>query len=230
MADRARRLLVKTPGGSASDIVLRSDRAVIGRSKDCDVVLDGDFVSRHHAALEVRDNGTYLVDLGSKNGVEFKGKRVKAEQRLRHGDEFKVGEIQLTYTEHAKDAETTQLFFNTGGPNVDDEPLFVDVGAWEVWVGGRPVAERLSLQEFTFIRMLFEAGGNVVTREALGDAIWGAGQWDDNMLNQLVRRVRDKIEPDPKNPQYIEAIPRVGYKLRIRRGSGNEAGSPLPEA
>jgi DNA-binding response OmpR family regulator len=47
--------------------------------------------------------------------------------------------------------------------------------------------------------------------------IWGIDGGDKVMLKQLVRRLRQKIEPDPTHPSYIENVPGVGYTLIQRR-------------
>jgi DNA-binding response OmpR family regulator len=44
--------------------------------------------------------------------------------------------------------------------------------------------------------------------------VWGPGGGDRDMLRQLVRRLRAKIEPDPANPTYIETVAGRGYGLK----------------
>lgn len=57
--------------------------------------------------------------------------------------------------------------------------------------------------------------GQVLTIDDLISDIWGAGGASSEMLRQLVRRLRAKVEPDPANPRYIHNIPGVGYTLKI---------------
>ena len=52
-----------------------------------------------------------------------------------------------------------------------------------------------------------------MTRRELGDAIWGRDQWDPNMLHRLVHRLKEKIEPNPDKPRYVQTVPWVGYRL-----------------
>ncbi len=210
-AERTHHLLVKTPGGSASDFVIRSDRVEIGRSETCDIVLESAFVSRTHATIEVRNGAAYVADSGSRNGVLVNGRRLSKEHRLKPGDEIRVGDYTLEYTERQGTGQSTQLFLGSTGGTKD--AIFVDTSAWEVWVGEEEVSTKLSLQEFTLLRLLFDQAGRLCSREELGDAIWGAGLYDFNMLHQLVYRVKKKVEPDPKSPRYLESIPGVGYKL-----------------
>jgi hypothetical protein len=73
-----------------------SERAVLGRSRECDVrVADGN-VSRRHAEL-LRQGETYwLVDLGSTNGTELNGRTVKRE-RLTDGDRITIGSTEIVF-------------------------------------------------------------------------------------------------------------------------------------
>jgi pSer/pThr/pTyr-binding forkhead associated (FHA) protein len=75
---------------------LDSGRAVIGRSKDCDIQLADPNVSRKHA--EVRQEGAayWVVDLGSTNGMEVNGRRQKR-AKLRQGDRITLGSTELVF-------------------------------------------------------------------------------------------------------------------------------------
>jgi DNA-binding response OmpR family regulator len=53
--------------------------------------------------------------------------------------------------------------------------------------------------------------GHILSIQELIDHVWGPGGGDRDMLRQLVRRLRLKIEPDPSRPALIETIPGKGY-------------------
>ncbi len=74
-----------------------SKGAVLGRSRDADVVLDDPNVSRHHA--EVRPSGgSWIVnDLGSTNGIKVNGRRVNGPQSLKRGDVIELGTSRVTF-------------------------------------------------------------------------------------------------------------------------------------
>ncbi len=78
-------------------VVVGPSGAVIGRSRDCDVVVDDPNVSRRHA--EVRPSGgSWIVgDLGSTNGVRVNGVPVRRPQALASGDRVELGTIALTF-------------------------------------------------------------------------------------------------------------------------------------
>jgi hypothetical protein len=71
--------------------------AVLGRSRDADIVVDDPNVSRKHA--EVRPSGgSWIVrDLGSTNGVKVNGRRIQGPQSLRQGDVIELGTARVTF-------------------------------------------------------------------------------------------------------------------------------------
>jgi DNA-binding response OmpR family regulator len=54
--------------------------------------------------------------------------------------------------------------------------------------------------------------GQILTTEGIVERVWGyTGKGDRDLVRGLVRRLRAKIEPDPRNPQYVLTSPGVGY-------------------
>jgi hypothetical protein len=80
---------------------VRQRRVVIGRSRDCDIQLNDANASRRHAELRQEGASYWIVDLGSTNGMEVNGKRVKR-AKLRDGDTITIGSTELTF---GRDAE-----------------------------------------------------------------------------------------------------------------------------
>ena len=78
-------------------VVVGPAGAVLGRSRDCDVVLDDPNVSRHHA--EVRPSGgSWIVnDLGSTNGIKLNGRRIRGPESLKRGDVIELGTSRVTF-------------------------------------------------------------------------------------------------------------------------------------
>jgi hypothetical protein len=75
---------------------VKERRVVIGRSRDCDIQLADGNVSRRHAELRQEGASYWIVDLGSTNGLEVNGKRVKR-AKLRDGDTFVLGSTEITF-------------------------------------------------------------------------------------------------------------------------------------
>jgi hypothetical protein len=82
----AGRRLIVPPGG-----------ARIGRSRDCDVVLEDAGISRHHADVRPAAEGWALTDLGSTNGVCVNGEQLRGTRLLASGDRLELGSTELVF-------------------------------------------------------------------------------------------------------------------------------------
>jgi hypothetical protein len=76
--------------------VVDRPRAVVGRSRRCDLVVEDPNVSRKHAELQLRGSDWYIVDLESTNGVVVNGKR-SGSARLSPGDEIMLGTSRFRF-------------------------------------------------------------------------------------------------------------------------------------
>lgn len=77
---------------------LEGDSLTIGRLDSCQIVLDDPNASRRHAELTRREDGWWIVDLGSTNGTLVNGSLVK-ERRLEPGDQLQIGSTELAFFE-----------------------------------------------------------------------------------------------------------------------------------
>ena len=86
------------------------DRPVltIGRSAECDVVIQDDSVSVQHAQFLCQTNGDYLQDLTSQNGTTVNGEHLNGLLLLQKGDIIGVGNVRLEYT-YIPEAQTSSL-------------------------------------------------------------------------------------------------------------------------
>jgi DNA-binding response OmpR family regulator len=90
--------------------------------------------------------------------------------------------------------------------------LEIDLLAREVRVGGRDV--RLAAREFDLLAFLARNPRRVFTREQIMQSVWGyTAAIDTGTLSVHVRRLREKIEDDPRDPRRIETVWNVGYRL-----------------
>ena len=91
-------IAVLQPTGPGVHIVI--DRAVVlvGRSADCDAIIDvSSKISRMHCVLVQVDADYYIRDLGSMNGVLVNGKRVEKTAKLVHGVEVSIGDVVFKF-------------------------------------------------------------------------------------------------------------------------------------
>jgi hypothetical protein len=86
---------------NGSSLEVKQRRVVIGRSRDCDIQLADANVSRRHAELRQEGTSYWIVDLGSTNGLEVNGKRVKR-AKLRSGDTITLGSTELMFARESE--------------------------------------------------------------------------------------------------------------------------------
>lgn len=73
---------------------------------------------------------------------------------------------------------------------------------------------KLTSKEFEILRLFASNLGRVFTKAQIYKEIWQEEYYgDDNVINVHIRRLREKIEEDPKNPVYIKTIWGIGYKM-----------------
>jgi pSer/pThr/pTyr-binding forkhead associated (FHA) protein len=91
------RILAITNGpqtGTSADVT--SGLVLIGRSADCQIILDDDYVSTRHARVVAADGGGFYVeDLGSTNGSYVNGQRITAPTTITLADSLRIGKTVL---------------------------------------------------------------------------------------------------------------------------------------
>ena len=75
----------------------------------------------------------------------------------------------------------------------------------------------LTSLESRLLECLMLNAGHILTTDDLISDVWGASGGNSEMLRQLVRRLRAKIESDPTKPYYIQNLPGLGYAFRLKR-------------
>ncbi len=89
-------------------------------------------------------------------------------------------------------------------------PLLIDVDRYEVTRSGEII--ELTLREFELVKFLAIQQNQIFSRESLLEKVWGYEYYGDvRTVDVTVRRVREKLENDPANPQYIMTKRGVGY-------------------
>jgi hypothetical protein len=78
-------------------LVVPANGAVIGRSRDSDIVLDDSNVSRRHAEISPSGRSWLIQDLGSTNGVRVNGRQVDGPHPLESGDRIELGTVRVSF-------------------------------------------------------------------------------------------------------------------------------------
>jgi len=101
-----------------------------------------------------------------------------------------------------------------GSETVADTPGFVmDAPTMSVMIGDRHI--ELKAKEYALLDCLYKHHDTIVSKEVLFDEVWGDAFFSDSTLNVHIRKIREKIEDDPNEPQYIRTVWGTGYILKI---------------
>jgi DNA-binding response OmpR family regulator len=100
---------------------------------------------------------------------------------------------------------------------VVDEYILVDFSSHRVWVcrDGRWQEIHLQRLQFELLDVLILNAGRIVPTTTLKDRVWGKPASDD-VLAVYIRKLREKLEPDPGRPVYIENVRGLGYRFNGR--------------
>jgi hypothetical protein len=90
-----RRRAIVVAGGKR--LVVPPGGALIGRSRECDIVLDDANVSRRHAEISPSGQSWLIQDLGSTNGVRVNGRAVDGPHPLESGDQVELGTVAVRF-------------------------------------------------------------------------------------------------------------------------------------
>ncbi|MFM6842105.1 MAG: winged helix-turn-helix domain-containing protein [Candidatus Planktophila sp.] len=98
------------------------------------------------------------------------------------------------------------------GSTLEVGPVRMDTDRHVISVNGEVVS--LPLKEFELLEFLMRNAGRVLTRLQLIDRVWGSDYvGDTKTLDVHIKRLRAKIEKDPANPEFIQTVRGMGYKM-----------------
>ena len=94
--------------------------------------------------------------------------------------------------------------------------LEIDIASMSVRVQGKTVPT--TVREFRLLEYLARPRGRVFTRDQLLDAVWKEGSFVTlRSIDVFVRRLREKIERDPRHPRYLKTLRGIGYRFEAGR-------------
>jgi len=106
-----------------------------------------------------------------------------------------------------------QLSSSDGNEVIRIGPLAVDPSVQDALLDGKPAG--LTQKEFQLLHFLAERAGRAVSRELLVDQLWGEDELgSDKNVAVYIRRIRQKIEKDPDEPEHLMTVRGFGYRLR----------------
>ena len=96
---------------------------------------------------------------------------------------------------------------------LSDEPLRLDPATMSVIRGSDRIA--LKAKEFALLKTLYDHKNTIVTKEQLFEEVWGDSFYGDGTLNVHIRKLREKLEKDPNDPEFIKTVWGTGYILEL---------------
>jgi len=178
---------------------------LIGRDAACDIVIPDRQVSRQHARISNTGKGIILEDLGSKNGTFVNNKPILEEVKLAEADEI---QIALTQTFLFLSSDATLPLSDLPPELSQVLTLRLEPASKRVWVRGVELDPPLSAQQFNLLALLYENAGEVVSREALIEAVWEEDtRWvTEQAFDALLRGLRDRLNQIDPDYDYIVTV------------------------
>ncbi len=182
--------------------LLTGDCVTIGRAAGNDIVITSKRVSREHARIRRDGWRRILADVDSTNGTFLNNERIVTGRELRDRDRIKIGDVMFTF--HDPDITYSDSVF----PDLE-----IDASAGIVRVN-RQIVE-LSPKESILLAYLHERANEVCSKDEIAHTVWPEYESDvyDYQIENLVRRLRAKIETEPSDPQLLLTMRGLGYKL-----------------
>lgn len=191
---------------------------IIGRARECDLVVDSTQISRQHARLELDHEQVVLVDLGSTNGTYVNGDRLPAnsERRLRARDKISLAQVcTVEFDDPGTTLQVLPLRLRTDG-------LILDDSAAQVIMAGKNIDPALSPGQFALLSLLVQHEGRVVSRDEIRNHVWGQEEdVTDQTIDALVSRLRKRLTETDSSHEYV--VTRRGFGLIFRN-----KGSTIP--
>ena len=96
---------------------------------------------------------------------------------------------------------------------VKGSTLTLDESTMSAILNGERIA--LKAKEFALLQCLYQYRNTIVKKDILFEEVWGDSFFSDGTLNVHVRKLREKLEKDPNNPQMLKTVWGTGYILEI---------------
>ena len=159
---------------------------------------------------ETSDIPVILISARSEDIDKIRGLGLGADDYIQKP--FSPGELVARVRAHLSRFE--RLTSKTKKPKLTVRGLEVDREDRRVFVRGEECS--LTPKEFDILLFLMENPNRVFSKDELFERVWGLEAFGDgDTVVVHVRRLREKIEAEPQNPQYVETVWGAGYRFRI---------------
>jgi len=128
---------------------------------------------------------------------------------------FSIREFRSRIRALLRRAQLPPYSGDEGEEVISADGLKIDVARRTVEVAGAPV--QLTYVEFELLRTMAAAPGRVFSRKMLLEELWGGSDYrEPRTIDVHVRHLREKLERDPREPEFIHTVRGVGYRFRER--------------
>lgn len=107
----------------------------------------------------------------------------------------------------------SQVYSHSTSRELIAGPFRADLRKMECFMSGGLL--NLTGKEFNLFLFLLENPGQVFSKEQLYRQVWNDAVVDDNTITVYIKRIRSKIEKDPKKPVYLKTVRGIGYRLDV---------------
>jgi hypothetical protein len=198
----APRLVIENGLTKGDEYLVRKPVTLIGRNEACDLVISDPLVSRRHC--QILWDGVYCTveDMGSTNGTYVNGQQLTAAYALRPGDHLQIADVIFNFA----DPQATQIGHKW-------PKLKIERTAKRVSVDGELI--ELSTKEYALLLYLDEHSDRICSKGELSKAVWPEYKGDvfDYQVESLIKRLRQKLEPEAEEPHLVVTIRGRGYRL-----------------
>jgi hypothetical protein len=198
----APRLVIENGLNKGDEYIVRKPVTLIGRNESCDLIISDPLVSRRHC--QILWDGVYCTveDLGSTNGTYVNSQPLTAAYALRPGDRLQVADVVFNF------ADPQATLIGQQWPR-----LTIEQATRQVTLNGTLI--ELSAKEYALLSYLDEHSARICSKEELSKAVWPEYQGDvfDYQVESLIRRLRQKLEPEADEPHLVVTIRGRGYRL-----------------
>ena len=171
------------------------------------------------AALEGLGGELVVRDHGSTNGTVVNGTLVYGDVAIFGWPvSIEIGpfRVEISPAEEESTLRGEVVGWETGESTFDPPPIgatWLDTMNWRLVVDGEVALDVQSAAEFTILNYLCSVAPGVVSAQDLGDAVWGAGQWDFSMLQGIIAGIRGRLTAAVPGRRVIVNVPGSGYRI-----------------
>lgn len=183
--------------------ILMNDVCTIGRSAQCDIVIQSKTVSRLHAKVEREGSRYILYDAHSANGTFVNGRRLHETHVLEDDDQIGLSK------------PAPLLFFVDADPtDFISSQLRYDARIMTFFLNEKPLD--LTPAQYRLLHHLHQHAGDVCTRESCAEALWGR-EYDPGLdaeaLDRAISNLRHKLREITPEAELIKTARGLGYVL-----------------